>query len=69
MSRLNSIDILSVTSLLLGYENLIENREQSAQNDIQAANDQQAKRLLSELGRRFDEQNAMLREILKAVKK
>ena len=69
MSRLNSIDILSVASLLLGYENLVENREQSAQNDIQAANDQQAKRLLLELGRRFDEQNEMLREILKAVKK
>lgn len=62
-------DLLAVWSLLLGYENLAENREQSAHNDVSAANDRQAAYLLEELGRKFDEQNAMLKEILEAVKK
>lgn len=55
-------------SFVLGYENLMENRQQSAQNDVSAANNRQAKYLMQELGRRFEEQNEMLREILKAVK-
>lgn len=62
------LDILAVASFILGYQNLIENREQSAHNDVSAANDQQAKHLLAELGRKFDEQNVMLAEILKEVK-
>lgn len=62
------LDAISVLSFFLGYENLMENRQQSAQNDISAANDKQAKYLMEELGRRFEEQNEMLREILKAVK-
>lgn len=56
--------VLAIASFLLGYENLLENREQSRQNDVQSANDKQAQYLLEELGRKFDEQNAMLREIL-----
>lgn len=64
----NALDFLTVFSAFLGYENLIENRQQSAQNDVSAANDKQAKYLLEELGRKFEEQNKMLREILKAVK-
>lgn len=63
------LDAISVLSFCLGYENLMENRQQSAQNDVSAANDRQAQYLLEELGRRFEEQNEMLREILKAVKK
>lgn len=62
------LDAISVLSFCLGYENLMENRQQSAQNDVSAANDKQAKYLMEELGRRFEEQNKMLREILKAVK-
>lgn len=62
------LDVLTVFSALLGWENLIENRAQSAQNDVSAANDKQAKYLIEELGRRFEEQNEMLQEILKAVK-
>lgn len=58
------LDMVSLLSFMLGYENLIENREQSKHNDVSAANDAQAKYLLEELGRKFDEQNAMLREIL-----
>lgn len=61
----NQIDLLlSMFSILLGYENLLENRQQSAQNDVQEANDKQAKYLLGELKTLFDEQNAMLKEII-----
>ena len=61
------LDILTVASFLFGYKNLIENRRQSAQNDVSAANDKQAKYLLEELGRKFNEQNGMLREILEVI--
>lgn len=67
----NILDVLSVASFLLGYENLIDNRNQSAQsekllrqNDVNQANDKQAQYLLTELGRKFDEQNEMLKQIL-----
>lgn len=63
----NAINAVNILSFLIGYENLIENREQSAHNDIQAANDQQAQYLLQELKRMFQEQNEMLREIIKRV--
>lgn len=62
------LDAISVLSFCLGYENLMENRQQSAHNDVSTANDKQARYLMEELGRRFEEQNQMLREILKAVK-
>lgn len=67
--QFKGLDILTVASFLLGYENLIENRQQSAHNDVTAANDKQAQYLLEELGRKFDEQNAMLKKILEAVTK
>lgn len=62
-----SLDILSIISVLLGYENLIENRQQSAQNDVQSANDKQAKELLLAINEQFDAQNEILQKILKAV--
>ena len=62
-----SNEALALASFLLGYENLIENREQSRQNNIQSANDMQAKYLLNELRKQFDEQNAMLKKILEVV--
>lgn len=68
-------DRLNVVSLYLGLRNLEENEQQSAQtlkilrqNDVGAANDRQAAYLLAELDRKFDEQNKILAEILKAVK-
>lgn len=64
---LKSLDVLAVLSFLLGYENLIENREQSRQNDVGAANDRQAKYLLDELSRKFDEQNIMLKKIFEKL--
>ncbi len=45
----------------------MENRQQSAQNDVAAANDKQAEYLLEELGRKFDEQNEMLGKILEVI--
>lgn len=60
----NNIDALGLFSLYLAMLNLQENREQSAHNDVSAANDKQAQYLLAELGRKFDEQNEMLRKIL-----
>lgn len=66
--RLGFGEMLAVWSILLGYQNLEENREQSAHNDVSAANDKQAAYMLAEISRKFDEQNEMLREILEAVK-
>lgn len=60
----NALNLLNIYSIYLAQENLIENRQQSAYNDVQGANDRQAEYLLSELNKRFDEQNAMLKGIL-----
>lgn len=70
------LDILSIMSFYLGYRNLLENEQQSKstdelirKNDVNVANDKQARFLIEELTRKFDEQNAMLERILKAVEK
>ena len=69
-NRLEFADLLGIVSLYLGVRNLTENEQQSAQslkilrqNDVGAANDKQAAYLLTELGRKFDEQNVMLQKI------
>lgn len=77
MNQKNGIefaDFLGLASLYLGAKNLVENEQQSdaqlkilRQNDIGAANDKQAAYLLEELGRKFDEQNAILNKILEVV--
>ena len=64
---MKGLDILVVASFMLGYENLMENRQQSQQNDVSAANEKQAEYLLRELVRKFEEQNEMLRKILEVV--
>ena len=61
------MDILAVASFLLGYENLMENRQQSAQNDVAAANAKQADYLLREIYRQFEEQNQLLNKILEVL--
>jgi hypothetical protein len=66
--QFTALDAISVASFLLGLENLQENRAQSAHNDVQAANQEQAEYLLRELKRQFDEQNDILKEILERVK-
>lgn len=50
----NAIDTLA---LFIGLQNLMENRQQSAQNDVQAANDKQAEYLLAEIKKLTDAQN------------
>ena len=55
-------DVLNILSLVIGYENLQENRQQSRHNDVQAANNVQAEYLLNEINKRFDEQNKILEE-------
>lgn len=54
------INLINVLSFVIGYSNLQENRQQSANNDVQAANDKQARYLLQEINLRFDEQNKIL---------
>ena len=75
-NSLEFADFLNIVSLYLGVRNLIENQQQSAQtlkilkqNDVDTANNKQANYLLKELGRKFEEQNNMLKEILEAVRK
>lgn len=62
--QFDALDMLGVASFLLGVENLMENRQQSAQNDVNAANDKQASYLLSEIGKRLDRQDRTLEAIL-----
>lgn len=66
--QLNVIDILSVLSFIIAIQNLDENRQQSAHNDVQAANAKQEQHLLQEIKKMFEEQNKMLNEILFLLK-
>ena len=61
------INLIDILSFMVGLENMKENRLQSAQNDVQAANDRQAEYLLNEINRRFYEQNEMLRSMQKEL--
>lgn len=61
------MDLLSIYSVMLGYQNLMENRQQSAHNNVQDANNKQAKTMLEEIRALFDEQNKMLKQIIKKV--
>ena len=63
----NYFDVLGFVSLLVGLQNLQENREQTKYNDVHSANDKQARFLLEELGKKFDEQNELLRKILEKL--
>ena len=56
------INLINVLSFVIGYSNSNENRQQSYRNDVQAANKEQAKYMLNEINRRFDEQNKILEE-------
>ena len=58
----NAINLLA---LALGFENLQENRQQSAQNDVQAANDKQAEYMLAAINKRFDELLNVIRPSIK----
>lgn len=62
-------DLLGIASLWVGLENMAENRSQSAQNDVGAANDKQASYLLSEIGKRLDRQDRTLEAILEKLER
>ena len=62
----NAVDLLA---LIIGFQNLYENRQQSAYNDVHSANDEQAEYLLNEIKKLFEEQNALLKELLDRLKK
>lgn len=64
---MNNDTLLQILSVYLGVLNINENREQSAHNDVSAANDKQAQYMLAELKRLFDEQNEKLDTILKLL--
>ena len=69
MANNNDIDLLAILSVMLGVINVQENRLQSAQNDVQSANDKQAQFLLNEINKKFDEQKEILNKIQKALDK
>lgn len=64
----NYSDLLNALSLILAVENLKQNEAQSQYNDVQMANDKQAKYLLEEINRRFDKQNENIDLILKILR-
>lgn len=64
MEKNNNGDFLNLLSIMLALQNLQENREQTKQNDVQAANDKQAKLLIDEIGAKFDEQNEVINRII-----
>lgn len=63
----NFMDAVNIVALLVGVLNMLENEQQSAYNDVNAANEREARYLLEELGKKFDEQNSMLKEILERL--
>jgi hypothetical protein len=67
--NLSFIDIISLASYLIAIENLQENQEQSEANDVNKANDKQAQFLLSEIDKRLDVQNELLRIIYESINK
>ena len=63
-NQLDALDILNVLAFWLGLENLRENREQSAHNDVNAANEKQAALLLDSISEQFEEVKAMLAKVI-----
>ena len=75
-SNNNFFNLLNLASLIVGVQNLNENHQQSAHNDIQAENEKQAEFLLGEINREFGElkrlfekQNETLQQIVGALNK
>ena len=60
----NFLDMLNMLSVLIGLQNLQENREQSAHNDVQTANNFQAKYLIEYLNQEFAKIHIKLDKIL-----
>lgn len=62
-------ELLNALALIIGVQNLQENRRQSEHNDVQVANDKQAKELLADLHGHFASISDTLNEILSIVKR
>lgn len=60
----NFFNSIGLISLLVGVQNLQENRQQTAANDVHSANDEQAKLLLTEIRKLFEEQNKTLEKLM-----
>lgn len=54
-------NLLNLFSIFLGYENLMENRQQSASNDVEKHNQKQTRMILNDLHEQFNLQNSMLK--------
>ena len=72
----NFFNSIGLISFLVGVQNLQENRQQTAANDVHAANSEQAKLLLTEIRKLFEEQNKtlerqneMLERLLKIIER
>ena len=68
MYNQNFIDFINILAFALGIENLQENRQQTADNDVNKANDRQAEYLLKELAKQFTEINSRLESIENLLK-
>lgn len=69
MYNQNFLDALAMTSFLVGIANYNENLTQNDKDDIMERLDQQTKDILVKLQKSIDEQNEMLREILRRLEK
>lgn len=69
MYNQNFLDALTMTSFLVGIANYNENLTQNDKDDIMKRLDQQTKDILVKLQKSMDEQNEMLREILRRLEK
>lgn len=65
--QIDFLDLLNILSFYIGWRNLVENEAQSAHNDVNAANEREARYILDAIGKRLDAQDAMLKEILEKL--
>ena len=63
------INLINILSFVVGLQNMQENSKQSSRNDVQYSNKEQARYLLQEINRRFDEQNRMLERLIELMEK
>ena len=61
------LDAVNLLSLIIGLQNLQENRLQSAHNDIHAANAKQTEYLLVELTNQFEKLSSLINKILEKL--
>lgn len=65
----NFMNAVNLAAFIVGIMNMEQNQAQTEYNDVHAANDLQEKHILDALGKRLDEQDAMLKEILRRLDK